>query len=115
MKPYPLTVFETAFRVGVSDTTKNDHGRRTRQRFPRDRQTAIGSLVDLELLADLEHELVERRGETVHRQHDGSAQASRDLGYAVERHRVGAVDRYHHDIEPADRREMAVVELVVQV
>ena len=28
---------------------------------------------------------------------------------------IGAVDRHHHDIEPADRRELAVVELMVQV
>src|SRR5207342_786772 len=31
------------------------------------------------------------------------------------RHRIGAVDRYHHDIEPADGGEMALVELVVQM
>src|SRR6202011_1746856 len=34
---------------------------------------------------------------------------------AVERHGIGAVDRHHHDVEPADRGEMALVELVMQV
>ena len=43
------------------------------------------------------------------------AQPLGDLGDAVERHRIGAVDRHHHDVEPADRREMRVVELVMQM
>src|SRR5207247_1118471 len=34
---------------------------------------------------------------------------------AVERHGIAAVDRHHHDVEPADRREMAFVELVMQM
>ena len=61
------------------------------------------------------HEFVERRHEAMHRQHHGGAQPPRDVGDAVERHRVGAVDRHHHDVEPADRGEMGVVELVVQM
>ena len=51
----------------------------------------------------------------MHRQHYGGLQALDDPGDAVERHRVGAVDRDHHDIEPADRGEVAVIELVVQM
>ena len=72
-------------------------------------------LVDDELLADQAHEFVERGSEAVHRQHHGGAQPLGDLGDAVERHRIGAVDRHHHDIEPADRREMRLVELVMQM
>src|SRR5581483_12204247 len=43
------------------------------------------------------------------------AQSARDIGNAVERHGVGAVDRHHHNVEPADRREMTIVELHMQM
>ena len=82
---------------------------------PAKSKAALGPLVDLELLADPAHEFIERGCEPVHRQHDGGPQAPRDLGNAVQRHRIGAVDRHHHDIEPADRREMTVIQLVMQV
>src|SRR5206468_7981217 len=61
------------------------------------------------------HELVQGRHEAMHGQHDGGAQPPRNIGNAIERHGVCAVDRHHDDIEPADRREMTVVELVMQV
>ncbi len=51
----------------------------------------------------------------MHRQHDGGAQPPRDIRNAVERHGVSTVDRHHHDVEPADRRVVAFVELVMQV
>ena len=38
-----------------------------------------------------------------------------DLGHAVDGHRDAVVDRHHQHVEPADRGDMAFVELVMQV
>jgi hypothetical protein len=51
----------------------------------------------------------------MHRQHDRGAQPLGDVGNAVDRHGIDAVDRHHHDVEPADRSEMTVVELDVRM
>src|SRR4029079_684739 len=51
----------------------------------------------------------------MHRQYHGRTQAPCNIGDAVERHGVSAVDRDHDDVEPADRGKMGFVELVVQM
>src|SRR6202140_2310189 len=98
-----------------SDTVENNHRRRARQRLTRNPQRSLRPHIDLEPLADPAHEFIERGHETMHRQHDGGAQPPGDFRNAVERHGVGAVDRHHHDVEPADRRVMALAELVMEV
>ena len=55
--------------MGISDAAQDDDGWRARQRIPRDPQAPFGPLVDLELLTDPVHELVERRCEAMHRQY----------------------------------------------
>src|SRR5579872_3978411 len=97
------------------DPTKDDDGRHRRQGVPRDGQAAFRPLFDLELLADPADELVERCCKTVHRQNDRGAQAPCDLGNAIQRHRISAVDRNHDDVEPPDGREMSIVELVMEM
>src|SRR3954453_2756556 len=104
-----------AFRLCASHPVEDDHRRLRRQRIPGHPETSFHAPVDLELLADALHEIIERGGEAVHRQHDRGAQPLGDLGDAVERHGVGAVDRHHHDVEPPDLGKMAVVELVVKM
>src|ERR1700738_2084920 len=94
---------------------QNDNRRRAWQRIPRNCQGPLRPHVDFELLADPAHEFVERRHEAMHRQHNGGTQPPRDFRNAVERHGITAVNRYHHDVEPADCREMALVELVMQM
>jgi len=76
----------------------------------------VAPLVDLELLADAAHELVQRAS---WKRCIGSTTEERSRRVMsetpVERHGVAAVDRHHHDVEPADRGKMAFVELVMQM
>src|SRR3954465_5790084 len=104
-----------AFRLRASHPVEDDHRRLRRQRVPGHPETSLHAPVDLELLADAFHEIVERSGEAVHRQYHRGAQPLGDLGDAVERHGVGAVDRHHHDVEPPDLGKVAVVKLVVEM
>src|SRR6185312_16680547 len=99
----------------LSDPVENNDRWGSRQCLTRDTQGPLATPVDLEFLADPPHEILQWRFEPVHRQDDGGAQAPRDLGHAVQRHRIGAIDRHHQYVEPADRREMAVVELHMQM
>src|ERR1700746_858860 len=67
-----------ALTSACSNAAEDDDGRRARQRIPRNPQAPFGSLVDLELLTDPAHELVERGCEAMHRQYHRRAQMSRD-------------------------------------
>src|SRR6516164_10634196 len=98
-----------------SDAVENNHRRRCGQRLAGNLQRARIPAIDLELSSDPIHELLQRRRKAVHRQNNGGAQSPCDLGYAVQRHGVGSVDRNHDDVEPADRGEMSIVELVMQM
>src|SRR6516162_4929428 len=99
----------------ISNAVENNHRRRCGQRLAGNLQRARIPAIDLELSSDPIHELLQRRRKAVHRQNNGGAQSPCDLGYAVQRHGVGSVDRNHDDVEPADRGEMSIVELVMQM
>src|SRR6201992_3299999 len=106
---------EHSYPSGASNAIQNNHGWRARQRIPRNFQRPLAADVDLELLTDALHEVFQRRGKAVHRQHHRRTQPFGDLGYSPQRQGVGAVDRHHHNVEPSDRRQMAVVERNMQV
>src|ERR1700739_754371 len=85
--PRCLLFFFRLFYCGVgSDAAQDNHGRRRRQCLARDPEGGLAAPVDVELLANLLHERVERGREAMHRQHHGGAQSPGDVGYAVERH-----------------------------
>jgi hypothetical protein len=66
----PRRVFTvTASASALSNAAEDDDSRCGRQRVPRYPQAPLGPLVDFELLADPAHEIFERSGETMHRQH----------------------------------------------
>jgi hypothetical protein len=56
-----------------------------------------------------------RAAEVVHRDHERGADRVDDAGHLVLGHRVGAVDRDHHDVDLADLAQVLAGELVVEV